>query len=1132
MKFPSYTLGILLIGLGAALASAQTPAAPARMEARRDAAVNRLSVAQPQVRFYRTGDSVTRVYGAPVAGGTSPIQAAEQFRTQFGEALSAEPADMIPTTPILDGGNTLPLMYDGQTGEYKFTMVYYSQQRGGIPVFRADARMLVRNETGNPLVWVGSSLRNLGDFSPPAMPDLSSFNAAAVAPAGMTGFTPPEVVIWAGVEDMVVEPVLAVSFIADNDDDPNAAAPERWRLVVDLSTHEVLYRENLIIFTDVTGTVSGLATEGFKADFCNNEVSTPMPYAKATIGATSVYADINGNFTIPNSGSSAVTVESPMTGRYFYVDNYVGSEETLTQVVTPPGPANFTHNQANVEFLRAQVNGYIQSNVVRDYILRYHPTYPTIYAQLDFPVRVNRTDGYCPGNAWYSGNSINFCQAGGISFPNTAFADVIYHEYGHHVVEMGGSGQDQYGEGMSDCISVLITDQSAMAVGFTGDCNSSLRNADNTFQYPCGGESHYCGNLLSGCMWSLRNELLATNPLLYRDILSALTINSVPMHSGSQITPQITIDFLTLDDNDGNIYNGTPHAEEICTAFGAHSMDCPDGVLNPIDFAFPNGKPSEVSPQQAYAFSANAVSAGGTPVPGTGQLHYSIDGGAWTTVALTQTADNQYQVTLPAIDCRSQLAWYLSAQGTDTYTYNDPVAAPATTYLTTGGRVLSTARYDTFESALGWTVGDTGDGATAGIWEIRDPEATTAQPGDDHTPYPWKKCWVTDGLAGGSPDARDVDGGKTTLMSPTLNLASIGEPTISYWRWYCNDKGAAPNSDTLVVDISNNNGSSWTTVETVGPSGTVTSGGWYRHAFRVADFVTPTSTVKVRFVASDYGPDSTVEAAIDDFQVTSDQCDLVAPAPNPPTWVQVPTPISTTSITMQAYSADASGVEYTFDGTGNNAHDRPYAASPTYTDTGMDINRNYTFRVKARDGALPIPNETAYSDNAQVATFIQTPTGLTVGTVTQTSIQLTAPGTFTRLTAGQSGLYFEVLDPANNPVGGSNANAWVKVQTITATGLSPGTTYRLRIKARNYYSLNETPWYPTSGYISQATQYGACTLTGDMNQDGFINGQDIGGFIRAKLGGQMFSGENPNCANYGGTLEQDTTNFVADLLGL
>jgi hypothetical protein len=82
--------------------------------------------------------------------------------------------------------------------------------------------------------------------------------------------------------------------------------------------------------------------------------------------------------------------------------------------------------------------------------------------------------------------------------------------------------------------------------------------------------------LLSGAVWSTRTELAATHPSDYLDIISDLTVNSILMHSGTAIDEQITIDFLTLDDappaGDGNIYNGTPHAVEICAGFGAHGL--------------------------------------------------------------------------------------------------------------------------------------------------------------------------------------------------------------------------------------------------------------------------------------------------------------------------------------------------------------------------------------------------------------------------------------------------------------------------------------------------------------------------------------------------------------------------------
>ncbi len=46
--------------------------------------------------------------------------------------------------------------------------------------------------------------------------------------------------------------------------------------------------------------------------------------------------------------------------------------------------------------------------------------------------------------------------------------------------------------------------------------------------------------------------------------------------------PQTAIEVLTVDDDDGVLGNGTPHYAEICAAFAAHSIDCPD--LLPADF--------------------------------------------------------------------------------------------------------------------------------------------------------------------------------------------------------------------------------------------------------------------------------------------------------------------------------------------------------------------------------------------------------------------------------------------------------------------------------------------------------------------------------------------------------------------
>ncbi len=538
--------------------------------------------AHPHAGIHRTGGRITRVYAGPLSSGPDAFQSADNFVNSYINMFGVQTSDLRLHSMLSDRKAAQPMMYDVVSGTYKFTLVYYSEFKDDIPVFRSDLRLLVRNDAGHPVVLAASSLRGVGAFEVDQSVASRQFDPAVHADTGMTSFTTPETVIWAGIEDMKAEPTLAVTFIGDNYEDPTAELPERWRFVCDAATGEVLHKEDMILFVDVNGSVSGKATPGPKAMQCTLAVPMPFPYAEASIqGGSTTHADANGDFTIPHSGTSSVTVLSPIRGTYFVVTNYSGSEDDMSMVVTPPGPADFLHNPSTTEFVTAQANGYVNANEVRDWTLSVNPSYPTIATQTSFPVVVNRTDGYCPGNAWYDGSSINFCQASS-GYGNTSFASVSQHEYGHHIVATGGSGQGEYGEGMSDCIAMLIADDPGLGYGFyMDDCDTPLRDADNTCQYTssgcstCGSAIHDCGRLLSGCVWDVREQLQLTEPADALAIVSNLTVNSVLLHSGTSINAQIAIDFLTLDDDDGNIGNGTPHYPEICAGFGAHNMDCP-----------------------------------------------------------------------------------------------------------------------------------------------------------------------------------------------------------------------------------------------------------------------------------------------------------------------------------------------------------------------------------------------------------------------------------------------------------------------------------------------------------------------------------------------------------------------------
>jgi hypothetical protein len=217
----------------------------------------------------------------------------------------------------------------------------------------------------------------------------------------------------------------------------------------------------------------------------------------------------------------------------------------------------------------------------------------------------------------------------------------------------------------------------------------------------------------------------------------------------------------------------------------------------------------------------------------------------------------------------------MTARSNDEITWTDPCAGPTQVHTATSALQITAAFLDELEVNSGWTAGVGGDTATTGIWTRGDPIGTAAQPENDHTTAPGTDCFVTgQGSPGGSVGENDVDGGTTTLLSPTLDATGLADPTITYWRWFSNNQGSAPGEDVLMVDISNNNGASWVPLEIVGPTGPDTTGGWIRHTARISDFVTPTNQVRLRFEAGDLFNGSIVEAAIDDLSIDDLLCSI------------------------------------------------------------------------------------------------------------------------------------------------------------------------------------------------------------------------------------------------------------------
>ena len=181
---------------------------------------------------------------------------------------------------------------------------------------------------------------------------------------------------------------------------------------------------------------------------------------------------------------------------------------------------------------------------------------------------------------------------------------------------------------------------------------------------------------------------------------------------------------------------------------------------------------------------------------------------------------------------------------------------------------------DDAEADLGWTLGIPSDDATTGVWVRVNPNGTDAQPEDDASD-PGAICFVTgQGSVGGSLGENDIDGGRTTLVSPSIALGGqISTVTLDFALWYSNNTGASPNADTMLVEAKFGDGP-WNEILVISQSASE-----WRQTRVSVDTDGKADSVQFRFVASDLGDGSVVEAGIDDVQVLASSCsDAFCPA--------------------------------------------------------------------------------------------------------------------------------------------------------------------------------------------------------------------------------------------------------------
>ncbi|GAA1407969.1 hypothetical protein GCM10009662_42390 [Catellatospora coxensis] len=172
---------------------------------------------------------------------------------------------------------------------------------------------------------------------------------------------------------------------------------------------------------------------------------------------------------------------------------------------------------------------------------------------------------------------------------------------------------------------------------------------------------------------------------------------------------------------------------------------------------------------------------------------------------------------------------------------------------------------DTFETATGWTVNPSGtDTATLGVWERGDPAATTSSGAKQlGTTVSGVNDLVTGRLAGSAAGDHDVDGGVTSVRSPSVTLPGSGVLRLNL-SWYLAHGSNSSSTDYFRISVVHSGG----TTQLFNQAGAASNrnGAWTAGSWDLSAYAG--QSVQILIQTADLSTASLLEAGVDDVTIT------------------------------------------------------------------------------------------------------------------------------------------------------------------------------------------------------------------------------------------------------------------------
>lgn len=444
-----------------------------------------------------------------------------------------------------------------------------------------------------------------------------------------------------------------------------------YNLVVDALNGQVLRFVDVNAFATVTGGI-------YPVTNTDPEEVRGLPFANVTNGtakvtdAAGIYnytsgtatSTLNGRYIRMNDNCGAISLSNSTTG------NLAFGTSSGTNCTTPGvGGTGNTH---------ASRTGFYHLTRINRKAATFHPTNTWLNGTLQANMNINNT---C--NAFWNGSTVNFYRSGGGCSNTGEIAAVFLHEWGHGMdTNTGGSASDQgTGEAVGDTFAFLETRDGCIGQNFQpgvncANCtactgvrdvsdfdisgpaviarpsnvaNNSSINCDrfacpyttssgSPYRGPMGYEGHCESVIASSANWDLGDMLrtqfgteagwAAMDAIWYESLIPSKS--AYRLVSGGTCNPSATVDgcgstnwytvYLAVDDDNGNLSDGTPNGCRIWDAFNAHGIACGARPAcsggGPTPTPTPTRTPTPTSPPGPTNTPTNTP----TPPPGGAEL--------------------------------------------------------------------------------------------------------------------------------------------------------------------------------------------------------------------------------------------------------------------------------------------------------------------------------------------------------------------------------------------------------------------------------------------------------------------------------------------------------------------------------